>query len=80
MPTMVAVTTGKMASNTTMAILDTSNTPSQSMMTGRNAIFGIGNPTEMIGSKNQRTSALRDIAMPSRTPATAAMRKPARAR
>ena len=25
------------------------------MMTGRNAIFGIGKPTEMIGSKNQRT-------------------------
>ena len=35
------------------------------MTTGRNAIFGIGKPTEMIGSNSQRTTALRDIAMPS---------------
>ena len=31
------------------------------MKIGRNAIFGIGNPTETIGSKNQRTQALRVI-------------------
>ena len=43
------------------------------MMIGRNAIFGIGKPTEMIGSKNQRTTVLRDIATPSATPPTAAI-------
>ncbi len=50
------------------------------MMIGRNAIFGIGKPTEMIGSKNQRAIRLRAIATPSATPATAAIRKPASAR
>ena len=43
------------------------------MMIGRNAIFGIGKPTEMIGSKNQRTSLQRDINAPSAMPPTAAM-------
>ena len=32
------------------------------MMIGRNAIFGIGKPTEIIGSKNQRAILQRDIA------------------
>ena len=50
------------------------------MMIGRKAIFGIGKPTEMIGSKNQRTSLLRDISAPSATPPTAAMAKPVSAR
>ena len=71
----VAATTGKMASNTIMVILETSNTPSHSITTGRKAIFGIGKPTEIIGSKNQRASALRDIAMPNTTPPTAAITK-----
>ena len=35
---------------TTMVIFE-GHTPSQST-TGRNAIFGIGNPTDTIGSKN----------------------------
>ncbi len=48
-----------------MAIFDTSKKPSHSIMIGRNAIFGIGKPTEMIGSKNQRTGTLRAIAAPS---------------
>ena len=43
------------------------------MMTGRNAIFGIGKPTEMIGSKNQRAMTLREIAMPSSDAGTAAI-------
>ena len=46
------------------------------MKTGRNAIFGIGKATEMIGSKNQRVARLRAIRMPSTTPATPAMAKP----
>ena len=50
------------------------------MMIGRNAIFGIGKPTEMIGSKNQRMSRLRDITAPSAMPPTAAMTKPVMAR
>ena len=50
------------------------------MMIGRNAIFGIGKPTEMIGSKNQRTILLRDIKAPSAMPPTAAMTKPVSAR
>ena len=33
------------------------------MITGRKATFGIGTPTETIGSKNQRTSGMRVIAM-----------------
>ena len=45
----VAVTTGNMASNTIMVILEMSNTPSQRITTGKNAIFGIGKPTEMSG-------------------------------
>ena len=79
-PAIVAVTTGKMASNTTMEILDTSYTPSQRMMIGRKAIFGIGNPTEMIGSKNQRIDAMRDIAAPSAIPPQAAIKNAASAR
>jgi hypothetical protein len=79
-PARVAVTTGKIASSTTMAILVTSKKPSQRIMIGRNAILGIGKPTEMIGSKNQRMGALRDIAQPSATPAPAAIKKPASAR
>ena len=54
----VAVTTGKMASNTTMEIFDTSWKPSHSVMIGRNAIFGIGKPTEISGSKSQRAARL----------------------
>ena len=50
------------------------------MMTGRNAILGMGKPTETIGSNSQRAGALRDMAMPRTTPTTAAMAKPARAR
>ncbi len=50
------------------------------MMTGRKAIFGIGKPTEMIGSKNQRTTRTRDISVASVTPPMAAMKKPAIAR
>ena len=50
------------------------------MMIGRKAIFGIGKPTETIGSKNQRMSLTRDIAAPSAMPPHAAMRKPASAR
>ena len=50
------------------------------MMIGRNAIFGIGNPTDMIGSKNQRTILLRAIIAPSATPPTAAIAKPVKAR
>ena len=50
------------------------------MMIGRKAIFGIGKPTETIGSKNQPAIRLRDIAKPSATPATAAIAKPASAR
>ncbi len=80
MPAMVAVTTGKIASSTTMAILETSKKPSHSIMIGRNAIFGIGKPTETIGSKNQRTGTLRDIAAPSRMPPTAEIAKPTSAR
>ena len=76
----VAATTGKMASNTIIVILEMSKTPSHRITTGRKAIFGIGNPTEMIGSKNQRASALRDIAIPSTMPPTAAMKKPTMAR
>ena len=50
------------------------------MMIGRNAIFGIGKPTEMIGSKNQCAIFERDIAIASAIPATVAMTKPVRAR
>jgi hypothetical protein len=50
------------------------------MMIGRNAILGIGKPTEMIGSKNQCASRERDIATASKMPPTAAMKKPAMAR
>jgi len=50
------------------------------MTTGRKAIFGIGKPTEMIGSKNQWVNRLREIAMPSATPATAPIKKPIKAR
>ena len=49
-----------MASNTTIAILEASKKPSHRITIGRNAIFGIGNPTETIGSKNHRTETLRD--------------------
>ena len=45
------------------------------MMTGRNAIFGIGKPTEMIGSKNQCTHLMRDMAAPSAMPPIVAMHK-----
>ena len=50
------------------------------MMIGRNAIFGMGKPTEMIGSKNQRMNRLRDIEAPSAIPSTAAMTNPVMAR
>ena len=50
------------------------------MTTGRKAIFGIGKPTETIGSKNQLAMTLRDIAMPIRMPPTMEMRKPTMAR
>jgi hypothetical protein len=50
------------------------------MTTGRKAIFGIGKPTEIMGSKNQLVSRLREIPMPSATPATAPIRKPLSAR
>ena len=50
------------------------------MMIGRKAIFGIGKPTEMIGSKNQRMSRLRAIRAPSAIPPAAAMAKPVMAR
>jgi hypothetical protein len=50
------------------------------MTTGRKAIFGIGKPTEMIGSKNQWVNRLREIPMPSAMPATAPIKKPVKAR
>ena len=50
------------------------------MTTGRNAIFGIGKPTETIGSKNQCARPRREIAMPSTMPSTAAIAKPISAR
>ena len=79
-PATVAVITGKMASKTIMAILEASYTPSHKMITGRNATFGIGNPIETIGSKNQRAMVLREIAMAMKTPPTAATAKPANVR
>ena len=50
------------------------------MKIGRNAIFGIGKPTETIGSKNQRISGRRVIRMPSSTPPRPAIANPASAR
>src|ERR1700691_2259933 len=50
------------------------------MKIGRNAILGIGNPTEMIGSKNQCTKLLRAIRIPRTTPVTDAIVKPTKAR
>ena len=76
----VAAITGKMASTTMMVILDVSYTPSHRITTGRKAIFGIGKPTETIGSKNQLAMTLRDIAMPMSTPPTAQMQNAVSAR
>ena len=76
----VAAITGKTASNTTIVIFEVSYTPSHRIMTGRKAIFGIGKPMEISGSKNQCTSFNRDIAMPSAIPPTLAMAKPISAR
>ena len=73
---MVAVTTGKIASNTTIEIFERSWKPSQSVMIGRKAIFGIGNPTEMSGSKSQCIARLYVTAKPRATPAIAATAKP----
>jgi len=50
------------------------------MTTGRKAIFGMGKPTEMIGSKNQLVNRLREIPIPSAMPATAPIRNPVSAR
>ena len=50
------------------------------MKIGRKAIFGIGNPTETIGSKNQRTQGRRVIKMPIKTPQTPAIANPVSAR
>src|SRR3954452_19579428 len=50
------------------------------MKIGRNAIFGIGKPTDTIGSKNQRISGRRVIRIPSKTPPRPAIAKPASAR
>ena len=80
MPSTVAVTTGNTASTVTMAILETSNTPSHRMTTGRNTTFGMGKPIEMIGSKNQRASFVRAIAVPSTTPIMQAREKPTKVR
>jgi hypothetical protein len=46
------------------------------MKIGRKAIFGIGNPAETSGSKNQRITGTRAMPTPSATPATAAATKP----
>jgi hypothetical protein len=50
------------------------------MMIGRNAIFGIGKPTEMIGSKNHRAIFERAITVASAMPQIEAMTNPVRAR
>ena len=50
------------------------------MTTGRNAIFGIGKPTEMMGSKNQFVIPFREIPMPSTIPAMAPIKNPVNAR
>ena len=50
------------------------------MTIGRNAILGMGKPTEMIGSKNQLMSRLREIPIPSAMPARAPITKPLNAR
>ncbi len=74
---MVAVITGKMASKTTIEIFDRSWKPSHSVMIGRNAIFGIGKPTEISGSSSQRAARLYTTAKPRPMPAIAATAKPA---
>src|SRR5690242_13535374 len=73
----VAVMTGKIALNTAIEIFETSYSPSHNIKIGRKAIFGIGKPTETIGSKNQRTQRRRAIKMPSVTPPAPAIAKPA---
>jgi hypothetical protein len=74
------MTIGNTDENATSSIFDMWSMPNQRMKIGRNAIFGAGKARLMNGSRNQRVSALRAIAMPAATPTTAASSSPANAR
>ncbi len=79
-PARVAVRTGNTASKTITAIFEASWNPSQSVTMGKNAIFGMGKPTETTGSRNHLTARERCASMPRTTPPAAAMPKPASVR
>src|SRR6266852_8003290 len=76
MPVAVLMTTGKIASRNTTAILDGASMPNMKMNSGASATVGVAYTADTHGSTKSLTASLLAMAMPSRMPSTAAMAKP----
>src|SRR5229473_106875 len=76
MPVAVLITTGKIASRNTTAILDGASIPNMKMNSGASATVGVAYTADTHGSTKSLTASLLAMAIPSRMPRTAAIAKP----